>query len=174
MEIGAKIRRLRKLKGLTIEALADGAELTKGFISQVERDKTTPTVLNLKQIVEYLGVDLATFFTDFEKNEKHIFTPKDRQKAEGSDAYQIYHLLSRLKYLEMSPLQLVIQPQAAYDTAFGEDEGFGYILKGKLELRIDDDKQIVSRGDCFYIFFDNKLYIKNLTNKPAEILLVNY
>ncbi|MDE5819840.1 MAG: helix-turn-helix domain-containing protein, partial [Lachnospiraceae bacterium] len=44
MEIGNKIKELRMLKGLTQEELADRAELSKGFISQVERDLTSPSI----------------------------------------------------------------------------------------------------------------------------------
>ena len=174
MEIGAKIRRLRKLRGLTIEELATGAELTKGFISQVERDKTVPNVLNLKQIVEFLGVDLAKFFRDFEENEHSIYTRKDRvEETKGKD-FQVFSLIPKLKYLEMEPMVVTIAPFAVYDKSFEDDEGFGYILKGTLELVVDEEKRSVTRGACFYIFFFNRLILKNLTNKPAEVLLVNY
>ena len=44
MEIGSKIKELRILKGLTQEELADRAELSKGFISQLERDLTSPSI----------------------------------------------------------------------------------------------------------------------------------
>ena len=47
MEIGEKIRRLRILNNLTQEELADRAELSKGFISQLERDLTSPSILTL-------------------------------------------------------------------------------------------------------------------------------
>ena len=51
MEIGQKIKRLRVLKGLTQEELADRAELSKGFISQVERDLTSPSIATLVDIL---------------------------------------------------------------------------------------------------------------------------
>ena len=47
MEIGAKIKRLRLQRGLTQEELADRCELSKGFISQVERDLTSPSIASL-------------------------------------------------------------------------------------------------------------------------------
>ena len=47
MSIGAKLKELRILKGLTQEELADRAELSKGFISQVERDLTSPSIATL-------------------------------------------------------------------------------------------------------------------------------
>lgn len=47
MEIGSKIKELRIAKGLTQEELADRAELSKGFISQLERDLTSPSIATL-------------------------------------------------------------------------------------------------------------------------------
>lgn len=174
MKIGAKIRRLRKLRGLTIEDVATGADLTKGFISQVERDMNVPSVLNLKQILDVLGVDLATFFSDLEVKERNVYSKKDRIEEEKNRDYRIEGLIPRLKYLEMEPLLLSIAPNASYIKTFEEDEGFGFVVRGKLDLKLDSEERILTKGDCFYIFFDNQLSIQNLTNKTAEILLVYY
>ena len=58
MDIGAKLKELRVLKGLTQEELADRAELSKGFISQVERDLTSPSIATLMDILQCLGTTL--------------------------------------------------------------------------------------------------------------------
>ena len=55
MDIGSKIKELRVVKGLTQEELADRAELSKGFISQVERDLTSPSIATLSDILQCLG-----------------------------------------------------------------------------------------------------------------------
>ncbi len=174
MKIGTKIRRLRKLRGLTIEELAEKADLTKGFISQLERDLTVPSVLNLKQILDVLGVNLSSFFSDMSEREKNVFTKEDRIQEIQTDEYKIENLIPKLKYLEMEPVLLTLEPQVEFKQNFEEDEGFGLILKGNLEIRIDDEKKMVNKGDCFYIFFDSTLYLKNLSKKSAEILIVNY
>ena len=67
MEIGDKIKQLRIERGLTQEELADRAELSKGFISQVERDLTSPSIATLEDIIISLGSDLTTFFSEKEK-----------------------------------------------------------------------------------------------------------
>lgn len=67
MKIGEKIKRLRILNGLTQEELADRCELTKGFISQVERDLTSPSIATLVDILESLGTNLRDFFNDRSK-----------------------------------------------------------------------------------------------------------
>ena len=64
MNIGAKLKELRIAKGLTQEELADRAELSKGFISQLERDLTSPSINTLRDILQCLGSDLKDFFND--------------------------------------------------------------------------------------------------------------
>ena len=174
MKIGTKIRRLRKLRGLTIEELADNANLTKGFISQLERDLTVPSVLNLKQILDVLGIQLSAFFSDITEREKNIFSLKDRLLEGSSKNYKIEKLIPKLQYLEMEPVVLTLEPLIEYKKQFEEDEGFGFVLKGNLEIKINDERQVIKRGDCFYLFFDNTFTLKNLSKKNAEILMVNY
>jgi len=174
MKIGTKIRRLRKLRGLTIEELADNANLTKGFISQLERDLTVPSVLNLKQILDVLGIQLSAFFSDITEREKNIFSLKDRLLENFSKNYKIEKLVPKMQYLEMEAVLLTLEPLSEYKKQFEEDEGFGFVLKGNLEIKINEERQVIKRGDCFYLFFDNTFSLKNLSKKNAEILMVNY
>lgn len=62
MDIGAKIKRIRLSNQLTLEELANRSELTKGFLSQLERDLTSPSVATLENILEALGTNLKDFF----------------------------------------------------------------------------------------------------------------
>ena len=64
MELGEKIKELRNKQGLTQEELADRSELSKGFISQLERDLTSPSIATLVDILQCLGTNLNEFFSD--------------------------------------------------------------------------------------------------------------
>ena len=66
MNIGQKVRELRIAKNLTQEELADRSELSKGFISQLERDLTSPSIATLVDILQCLGTNLNEFFSDDE------------------------------------------------------------------------------------------------------------
>ena len=76
MEIGAKIKKLRLQRGLTQEELADRCELSKGFISLLERDLTSPSIATLTDILECLGTDLTAFFSE-KAEEKLVFGEDD-------------------------------------------------------------------------------------------------
>ena len=76
MEIGLKIKRLRLALNLTQEELADRTELSKSFISQVERDLTSPSIATLIDILQALGTDLKEFFGD-ETDSQIVFHDAD-------------------------------------------------------------------------------------------------
>lgn len=77
MDIGEKLRRLRIQRNLTQEEMADRCELSKGFISQVERNLASPSIATLTDMLECLGSDLKTFFSEAEQEEKIVFEPAD-------------------------------------------------------------------------------------------------
>ena len=76
MQIGEKIKQLRVKNQLTLEELANRSELTKGFLSQVERNLTSPSIATLEDILEALGTTLGEFFSE-EKDEQLVFTAND-------------------------------------------------------------------------------------------------
>ena len=76
MEIGSKIKRLRLQLSLTQSELADRCELTKGYISQLENDLTSPSISTLIDILSALGTDAQTFFKE-EEDEQVVFTEND-------------------------------------------------------------------------------------------------
>ena len=74
MDIGKRIRQLRIKNDLTLEELASRTELTKGFLSQLERNLASPSIQTLEDITEALGTTMSTFFAE-EDDSKVVFTP---------------------------------------------------------------------------------------------------
>ena len=85
-KIGLKIKNLRYKNGLTQEELAARCELTKGFISQLERGLTAPSVSTLEDIVECLGTNLSEFFDD-DTEQKIVYTKDDYFEKEDKNGY---------------------------------------------------------------------------------------
>ena len=79
MDIGEKLRQLRLQRNLTQEEMADHCELSKGFISQVERNLASPSIATLTDMLECLGSDLKEFFSD-RSDEKIVFSRDDMLK----------------------------------------------------------------------------------------------
>ncbi len=101
MNIGNKLRELRMEKGLTQEELADRAELSKGFISQIERDLTSPSIATLVDLLQCLGTNLKDFFSD--DSDEQIVFPKHRMDhpecTEEYDGTDPCHLTPRRLHL---------------------------------------------------------------------------
>src|SRR4051812_35867160 len=78
MQIGKKIKRLRLKKGLTQEELGERTDLSKGYISQLERDLNSPSIETLFSILEVLGSTPKDFFDDDDQDQKIVYTVEDR------------------------------------------------------------------------------------------------
>lgn len=72
--IGKKIRELRDRNGLTQQELADRTELTKGYISQLERGQVAPSVVTLLDLIECLGIHCLPNFSGRRKEEQMVFS----------------------------------------------------------------------------------------------------
>ena len=133
-QIVAKIRNLRNQNGLTQEELADRTELTKGFISQMERGLTAPSVSTLLDIVECLGTNLSDFF--HEENELQIVYPKeDYFEKEDEHKNSITWLIATAQSRSMEPILVQLQPgQSMPEDKPHEGEEFGYVLDGEITV----------------------------------------
>ena len=106
MDIGHKIKQLRVQNGLTLEELASRSELTKGFLSQLERNLTSPSISTLEDILEALGSSLSDFFME-EKNEQVVFQKKDFFVDEREEC-TINWIVPNTQKNEMEPILLEI------------------------------------------------------------------
>ena len=109
IQIGEKIKELRIINGLTQEELADRAELSKGFISQIERDLTSPSISTLEDILQCLGISVSDFFAS-EKDEQIVFGEEDYfEKDDATDGNIIEWIIPNAQKNEMEPIRLKIE-----------------------------------------------------------------
>ena len=102
MNIGSKIKRLRIANQLTLEELANRSELTKGFLSQVERNLTSPSITTLEDILEALGTTLHDFFS--ETQEEQIVFKKEDYFVNTQDDYEISYIVPNAQKNDMEPI----------------------------------------------------------------------
>jgi len=172
MEIGNKIKKLRMQRGLTLEELAARSELTKGFLSQLERDLTSPSISTLCDILEALGTTLSEFFKE-EKNEKIVFSKEDFFVDER-DGYNVSWIVPNSQKNEMEPVLLEIEGGAkSFEVTPNEGEEFGYVLEGKITLVNGENKYQLKKGETFYLNGKNTHYIINDKKTAAKIIWVS-
>ncbi len=169
MNIGKKVKELRIMKGLTQEELADRAELSKGFISQLERNITSPAIATIIDILTCLGTDLKEFFSDSADNQV-VFKKMDYfEKEDGELKNKIEWIIPNAQKNIMEPIMLTLdEGGATYPDNPHEGEEFGYVLSGSVEIHIGTKVHRAKKGESFYFIPKYKHYI---TSKQGARLL---
>ena len=172
MNIGVKIKQLRTQKGLTLEELASRCELTKGFLSQMERNLTSPSISTLNDILEALGTTLSEFFKE-EKNEKVVFQKEDFF-VDKRDGYTVNWIVPNSQKNEMEPVLIELMPgERTFEVTPNDGEEFGFVLDGKITLVNGKNEYIVKKGETFYLTGRDFHYLKNDKKTPAKIIWVS-
>lgn len=174
MKIGERLKRLRMINSLTQEELASRADLTKGYISQLENDTTCPSIATLKDIVDVFGISMQEFFAEPAKREDVVFGAEARvQSTDDDDGVKVELLVPGAQNRDMDPVLVTLGPGEEMDEQdYHEGEEFGYLLQGKIQLRLDDNLYKVNKDECFYFSSGKKHAVKNIGKTEAKILWV--
>ena len=126
IDIGAKIREIRKSKNLSIAELAEKTGLSTGIISQIERDLVTPSVVTFWKISKALEVSFGYFF-DEEEADKAPLSPvvkrAERKTIKTSNSKALYELLSHDLNRKIEFLYITIKPGDQSSTGLVTHEG---------------------------------------------------
>ncbi|MEW8972912.1 MAG: XRE family transcriptional regulator [Tissierellaceae bacterium] len=174
MNIGEKIRRLRIKNSLTQEELADRCELTKGFISQVERDLTSPSIATLVDILEGLGTNLKDFFNE-SVNEKIVFSKEDIFESENEElGYILKWIIPNAQKNIMEPILMELEAGGkTKEDSPHEGEEFGYVINGSIYLHVGEDKYKIRKDESFYFRANSNHYISNAGKTKARVIWVS-
>jgi len=174
MKIGERIRNLRQLSNLTQEELAERAGLTKGFISQVERDLTSISLDSLIQILEALDEDISEFFRDSTGEEKIVYREDDRVAIEKEKIQRFELLVPGSTNRRLEPILLTLRKgQVTPKERPHEGEEFGYVLRGRVTLRFGKEVLKLKTGECFYLSAEKEHWLQNTSSKEAIILWIS-
>ena len=172
MELGVKLKELRLHCALTQEELADRCELTKGYISQLENDLTSPSIATLIDILSALGTNLKEFFSE-EEEEKIVFKEDDFIEKD-TGALKINWLVNNAQKNAMEPIIVELMP-GKYTEADVPHEGeeFGYVLKGTVRVFYGGRTYTVRAGESFYFQAGKKHRLENNGNRDAILIWVS-
>lgn len=148
-KVGARVRSLRRERGLTIEQLAVATGLTKGFISQLERDRTAPSLSSIARICDALGVRLSHIFES--EPAPALVRKQDRPPVERGPSSTVSHLLSSRDEERFQAIESEIAPGAGAGDVLSSLPGeveFVYVLEGSLELQVGEETHVLEEGDA--------------------------
>ena len=169
MDIGNKLKELRVLKGLTQEELADRSELSKGFISQLERNLTSPSITTLMDILQCLGTSIGEFFNEA-PDEQIVFGKQDYfAKVDTEYKNEIKWIIPNAQKNTMEPIYLTLEAGGSTcpDTPH-EGEEFGYILQGTVSIHLGNKTYKAKKGESFYYTADKTHF---LSSKSGAVLI---
>ena len=174
MEIGKKIKNLRLQNGLTQEELADRCELSKAFISLLERDMTSPSIATLEDILGALGTDFANFFKD-EEQTRVVYGKNDFSTKKDSELHsEICWLIPNAQKNEMEPIIVTIEPNGStYPDNPHEGEEFGYVLDGVVTVVVGQTRYQAKKGESFYIAADKPHHLENHGKREAKAIWIS-
>jgi quercetin dioxygenase-like cupin family protein/DNA-binding XRE family transcriptional regulator len=151
--IGEQLRELRKIKGLTLQQVADGVGVSTGYLSQIERNRSKLPIGVLKKIADVLGVHMNWFFQPEilgpVEERGFIVRAGKRRKMSFTGTGIHEELLSPNLNGPLEMLLSVIEPGADSDFYSHNGVEAGYVMKGLLDLWIGERKFRLERGDAF-------------------------
>jgi len=169
-DIGRKIRNLRAAADLTQDELAERADLTDGFISQVERGRTSISIDSLKQILDALNVSLSDFFKE-EESHHIIFGEDEMVEIEEGGTGMLRVLVSGATNRRMEPTLLDLPAGAATSLRDPfQGDCFGYVLKGRILIQFGGEHFRARGGESFYFTADREYKITNPARTAAQVL----
>ncbi|MED3661911.1 MAG: XRE family transcriptional regulator [Bacilli bacterium] len=174
MQIGKKIKALRIKKGLTQEELGERTDLTKGYISQLERDLNSPSIDTLFTILEVLGSTPKEFFDDDMEEQKVVYSEEDQTSyIDEEKKYEIKWLIPTSNDKEMEPVIITFQKGGEYKQFEPSlSETFIYVLKGRIRVVLGEEEFIASEGNSVYYEASSNHQIFNANDGESQLLLV--
>lgn len=167
MELGQKLKAIRKSQGITLQQIADETKLSKSFVSQVETGAANPSIASLKKITDALGVPLAALF---ETDESLATGQAPEQNGQSGQSGEVRVVRCDRRKMLVEPGKMgrmfLLTPdlQRKLEVILGEDdpgnadtewyshegEEFGLVLEGRYEVSVGDQTFVLEAGDSIY------------------------
>ena len=178
LELGKKIRLLRKEKKMSLDDLAGKSGLGKATLSRIENDIHSGTLKTHMKICDALGVSLKDLYTEIEERPDEIVALNPRTPEADVFTYDekttSVILTQAVAKKNMLPQLLVIEPNgktAKEENPLGTEK-FIFCLEGSVILTISDKEYSLKKDDAIYFKSSFSHYLKNDGKKTAKILSV--
>jgi transcriptional regulator with XRE-family HTH domain len=176
VDLGKRLREIRKQKKITLQNLSDKSQCSINYLSQLERGLNSPTIETLRKIVDALDVKLHDLFSENQIED----LPKVIRKEERQTFYQnlsrvtYYALCSSAAQEFLDSFIIKISPGANIGYSPHKEEGteFIFVLSGKIDLIYDGHSLRLSSGDSISFNTEKNHYFKNPGSTHAEVISV--
>lgn len=172
MQLGRKIRDLRLRRGLTVQKLANETGLSKGFISQVENDRTSPSLATLRDLAAALRTSMAYLVAE-DDPAVHVVRAAERPRLPADGSASRTELLSALprRNLELLMLELPAGRPAGEQRHSHPGEECLLCVEGRLRLLHGEQELIIETGDSCHFDGRTPHSTGNLGPAAARVLI---
>ena len=161
--LGEKLKKIRTEQELSLEDLAQKTKLTRSFLSQVENNKTSPSINSLLRIAQALKINVGDFFRKEDNLENYILHKEDRVSFSiERNLLNIELLTHRKTNRKFDPMLMRFGVGGDTGTTDSPGSFFMVILEGTLELALGDEVHVLTAGDSIYIDRPAKTRSKNI------------
>lgn len=175
MDIGHKLKTIRKERGLSQRELAARAGLTNGTISLIEQNRTSPSVASLKSLLDAIPISMAEFFSTIEDTDAPKVFYKSDELTEITPASPGHPSLRMLGDAQNHALQVLHETYApgadtGPETLAHQGEEAGIVVRGTIEVTVDGRTATLQAGDGY--LFDSRLphRFRNTSNDVCEVV----
>lgn len=181
--IGQSIRRIRREKQLSLQALANKSGVAIGVLSQIERDQGNPSLKTLTRIHQALEVPLSALFEPHnqtasglsaEKEQQFVRRQAQRPSLQFGSPLLLKEILSPSRDSRLQFMILTLLPggsSGATPLSYAAEKG-GLVLKGSFELSLGADKYVLHEGDSFQFDGQTPHVFSNPHPNPARLLWI--
>lgn len=175
LDIGGRLRELRKMHGLSQRELAKRAGVTNGMISLIEQNRASPSVSSLKKVLDGFPLSMADFFTmEFESTNRPFYTA-DELPDMGAGEVKFFLVGYDHQDRRMSVLHEVYPAGADTGEEMFRHEGEegGVVVRGNIEITVGSETRVLGPGDGYY--FDSRIphRFRSVGDEECEIISAN-
>lgn len=174
IDVGKRIKSIRKRKGLTLQDLSEKSGMSATAISAIERSVSSPTVNTLASIGKALGESLSSLLGEAEI--EYVTTRASERKSLAVDIRnaEFQSLGSGIPGQRFHPMLGILRPEASSGDDFVNRQGddFFYVIQGALEVVMNGTAVLLREGDSLYCRGNTPYRWKNAADGETELLIV--
>jgi len=169
---GARFRRLRQRRGLSLAQVAKATGVSVGFLSALERGQMSASIATLRRIARYYRTNILSFFEPAKDNSR-LVKPAERKILETTKGVRME--LLAWGNTAMEPHLFRIKPGGNSGESYThEGEEFLHVLRGQFEIWLNQDEHyLLETGDSLYFQSSTPHRWKNPGKKESWLLWIN-
>ena len=171
IRIGARLRSARMARELTLDDVAKRAGVSKGFLSQLERDGTAASVATLNRICDALEIRIGALFGE---TQAYVARAGERRQVSFGGEGASDYVLSSMHDRRLAVVESHLEPLASFGEELYVSESqvvFAYVLKGSAELLFERSKIPLSTGDAVQFAGAEPHTWRNPSSRRSAVLL---